>query len=118
MISNSLYIRKLQTKRDMKVNICFYAKLYTQNKILGSKMRHLKKQKTSVFAPLILKRWIVSRNCVSSRAGLDCKMAGVDYQILFYTIATPGYPKKVVPCLCGCCGGAVDSIISIFYFAS
>ena len=58
MISNSLYHRNFQTKTDMKVKICFYAKLCTQNKILASKMRNLKQQKTSVFAPLILKRWI------------------------------------------------------------
>ena len=55
MISNSLYHRNFQTKIDMKVKICFYAKLCTQNKILASKMRNLKQQKTSIFAPLILK---------------------------------------------------------------
>ena len=58
MMSNSLYHRNFQTKTDMKVKICFYAKLCTQNKILASKTRNLKQQKTSVFAPLILKRWI------------------------------------------------------------
>ena len=58
MISNSLYHRNFQTKTDMKVKICFHAKICTQNKILASKMRNLKQQKTSVFAPLILKRWI------------------------------------------------------------
>ena len=58
MISNSIYHRNFQTKTDMKVIICFYAKFCTQNKILASKMRNLKQQKTSVFAPLILKRWI------------------------------------------------------------
>ena len=54
MISNSLYDRNFQTKTDMKVKICFYAKLCTQNKILASKMRNFKQKKTSVFAPLIL----------------------------------------------------------------
>ena len=54
MSSNSLYHRNFQTKTDMKVKICLYAKLCTQNKILASKMRNLKQQKTSVFAPLIL----------------------------------------------------------------
>ena len=44
MISNSLYHRNFQTKTDMKVKICFYAKLCTQNKILASKMRNLKQQ--------------------------------------------------------------------------
>ena len=62
MISNSLYHRNFQTKTDMKVKIYFHAKLCMQNKILASKMRNLKQQKTSVFAPLILKRWIVKVN--------------------------------------------------------
>ena len=59
MISNPLYHRNFQTKTDMKVKICFYAKICTRNNILASKMRNLKQQKTSVFAPLILKRWII-----------------------------------------------------------
>ena len=42
----------------MRVKIGFYAKLCMQNKILASKMQQLKQQKTSAFAPLILKRWI------------------------------------------------------------
>ena len=58
MISNSLYHRNFQMKTDMKVKVCFYAKICTPNKILASKMRNLKQQKTSVFAPLTLKRWI------------------------------------------------------------
>ena len=58
MISNSLYHRNFQTKTDMKVKICFYAKFCAQNKILASRMRNLKQQKTSVFAPLISKRSI------------------------------------------------------------
>ena len=58
MIFNSLYHRNFQTKTDMKGKIYFYAKLCTQNKISASKMQNLKQQKTSVFAPLILKRWI------------------------------------------------------------
>ena len=37
MISNSLYDRNFQKKTDIKVKICFYAKLCTQNKILASK---------------------------------------------------------------------------------
>ena len=45
---NSLNRRNFQTKIDMKVKIRFYAKLCTQNKILASKMQHLKQQKTSV----------------------------------------------------------------------
>ena len=49
----------------MKVKICFYAKLCTQNKILASKMQYFKQQTTSAFAPLILKRWIVSHKDVS-----------------------------------------------------
>ena len=63
MMSNSLYHRNFQTKTDMKVKICFYAKLCTQNKFLASKMRNLKQQKTSAFAPLILKRWIMPGSC-------------------------------------------------------
>ena len=35
MISNSLYHRNFQTKTDMKVKICSFAKLCTQNKILA-----------------------------------------------------------------------------------
>ena len=62
MISNSLYDCNFQTKTDTKVKICFCAQLCTQNKILASKMRNFKRRKTSVFAPLILKRWI----CVGS----------------------------------------------------
>ena len=55
---NSLNRRNFYTMTDMRVKICFYAKLCTQNKIFGSKMQHLKQQKTSAFTPLILKRWI------------------------------------------------------------
>ena len=42
----------------MKMKICLNTELCTQNKILVSKMQNLKQQKNSVFAPLILKRWI------------------------------------------------------------
>ena len=42
MISNSLYDCNFQMKTDMKVKICSYAKLCTQNKILASKMQFLK----------------------------------------------------------------------------
>ena len=59
MISNSLHHRYFQMKTDMNVKIGSYAKLCMQNTILASKMRNLKQQKTSVFAPLILRRWIV-----------------------------------------------------------
>ena len=38
MISNYLYHRYFQTKTDMTVKICCYAKICTQNKILASKM--------------------------------------------------------------------------------
>ena len=38
VISNSLYHRNFQTMTDMRVKICFYAKLCTQSKILASKM--------------------------------------------------------------------------------
>ena len=65
MISNCLYHSNFQTKTDMRVKICFYAKLCTQNKILASKMRNLKQQKNSAFAPLILKRCICSCHTVS-----------------------------------------------------
>ena len=58
MSYNSLHHRNSQIKTDMNVKIGSYTKLCTQNKILASKMQHLKQQKTSVFAPLILKRWI------------------------------------------------------------
>ena len=58
MISNSLYHRNFQMKRDMNVKIGSYSKLCMQNKILASKLQNVKQQKTSVFAPLILKRWI------------------------------------------------------------
>ena len=47
MISNSLYHRNFQTKTDMKVKFCFYAKLCTQNKILVSE--NLKYQTTKDF---------------------------------------------------------------------
>ena len=60
MISNSLHHRYFQMKTDMNVKIGSYTNLCMQNKILASKMRNLKQQKTSVFAPLILKRWIHS----------------------------------------------------------
>ena len=49
MISNSSYHRNFQTKTDMRVKICFYAKLCTQNRILASKMQQLKQQNTSAF---------------------------------------------------------------------
>ena len=55
MISNSLHHRNFQMKTDMDVK---YTKLYTHKKILASKMQNVKQQKTSVFAPLILKMWI------------------------------------------------------------
>ena len=58
MISNSLYKRNFQVKTDMNGKIGSYTKFCAQNKILDSKMRNLKQLKTSVFAPLILKRWI------------------------------------------------------------
>ena len=35
-------------------------KVYTYNKILASKV-HLKQQKISAFAPLVLKRWITTK---------------------------------------------------------
>ena len=59
MISNSLNHRYFQLKTDMNVKIGSYTKLCMQNKILASRMQNIKQQKTSVFAPLILKRWIV-----------------------------------------------------------
>ena len=59
MISNSLYHHhNFQMNTDMNLKIGSYNKLCTQNKILASKMQNLKEQKTSIFAPLILKRWI------------------------------------------------------------
>ena len=58
MISNSLNHRYFQMKTDMNVKIGSYTKLCMQNKILAPKMQNIKQQKTSVFAPLILKRWI------------------------------------------------------------
>ena len=45
-------------KTDINAKIGSYTKLCLQNKILASKLQHLKQQKTSVFAPLILKKWI------------------------------------------------------------
>ena len=33
---------------------------------------------------------------------------------LFLTWASTECPKKIVPRLCGCCEGAVDSVISLF----
>ena len=59
MISKSLHHRNFQIKTDMNVRIGSYTKLCMQNKVLASKMRNLKQQNTSVFAPLILKQWIV-----------------------------------------------------------
>ena len=59
MISNSLNHRYFQMKTDMNVKISSYTKLCMQNKILASKMQNIKQQKTSIFAPLILKRWII-----------------------------------------------------------
>ena len=53
MISNSLYHRNFQMKTDMNVKIGSCTKFCTRNKIVASKMRGLKQQKTSVFAPLI-----------------------------------------------------------------
>ena len=61
MISNSLDHRNFQMKTDMNVKIGSYSKLCMQNKILASKLQNVKQQKTSVFAPLILKRWIQRR---------------------------------------------------------
>ena len=58
MISNSLNHCYFQVKTDMDVKIGSYTKLCMQNKILASKMQNIKQQKTSDFAPLILKRWI------------------------------------------------------------
>ena len=58
MNSNSLNHRYFQMKTDMNVKIGSYTKLCMQNKILASRMQNIKQQKTSVFAPLILKRWI------------------------------------------------------------
>ena len=58
VISDSLHHRSLQMKAEMNVKIGLYTKLSTQNKILASMMRNLKQQKASVFAPLILRRWI------------------------------------------------------------
>ena len=58
MISNSLNHRYFQMKTDMNVKIGSYTKLCMQNKIFASKMQNIKQQRTSVFAPLILKRWI------------------------------------------------------------
>ena len=58
MISNSLNHRYFQMKTDMNVKIGSYAKLCMQNEILASKIQNIKQQKISVFAPLILKRWI------------------------------------------------------------
>ena len=76
IISNSLYHRKFQTKTDMKVKICFYAKICTWNKILASKMRNLKQQKTSVFAPLILKRWISFHGLHRSNENFELSRVG------------------------------------------
>ena len=47
MVSNSLYHRNFQMTIDMKVKICFYAKLCTQKKILASK--NAKSQTTKDF---------------------------------------------------------------------
>ena len=59
MISNFLCHHNFQMNTDMNVKkIGSYTKLCTQNNILASKMRSLMQQKTSVLAPLILKRWI------------------------------------------------------------
>ena len=63
MISNSLNHRYFQMETDMNVKIGSYTKLCMQNKILASKMQNIKQQRTSVFAPLILKRWIIDRKC-------------------------------------------------------
>ena len=43
----------------MNGKIGSYAKFCAQNKFLASKMRNLKQQRIAVFAPLILKRWII-----------------------------------------------------------
>ena len=61
MISNSLCHRNFQMSSDINVKIGSYIKFCVQNKILASKMRNLKQQRTSVFAPLILKRWLLGR---------------------------------------------------------
>ena len=62
IMSNSLYRPNFRMKADMNVKICSYHKLCTQNKMLASKFPNPKQQKTSVFASLILKRWIMSRS--------------------------------------------------------
>ena len=45
-------------KADIKVKICLYTRLCTQNEMLASKMQNSKQQKTPVLTPLVLKRWI------------------------------------------------------------
>ena len=90
MISNSLYHRNFQTKTDMKAKICFHAKLCTQNKILASKMRNLKQQKTSVFAPLILKRWIIYSRDVRSISKLKAR----HFKGTFYLQKIGKFPKN------------------------
>ena len=90
MISNSLYHRNFQMKTDRKVKICFYAKICTRNKILASKMRNLKQQKTSVFAPLILIGWILSDWC---SLGISIATHDFFYKKLFYKKLVPRWPK-------------------------
>ena len=73
MISNSLHHRYFQMKTDMNVKIGSYTKLCMQNKILASKMRNLKQQKTFVFAPLILKRWILEQIIKDGRTKMQSR---------------------------------------------
>ena len=75
IISNSLYHRNFEMKTAMNVKTGSYTKLCTQNKILDSKMQHLKQQKTFVFAPLILKRWIIAAKQPSIHAPSSSHLA-------------------------------------------
>ena len=58
MVSISICLRNFQLKTDMNGKIGSHTKFCAQQKILASKMRTLKQQRTSVFASNIMKRWI------------------------------------------------------------
>ena len=79
MISNSLNHRYFQMKTDMNVKIGSYTKLCMQNEILASKMQNIKQQKISVFAPLILKRWIMPKQVLTKRTSRGISLLKISY---------------------------------------
>ena len=63
----TLSSRSKAMKTDMNGKIVSYTKFCAQNRTLASEMQNLKQPKTSVFPPLILKRWIDKSSQASTR---------------------------------------------------